>query len=166
MHLLTLYKLGMDLYPFHADQTVVADLFNDIVLQNKVLLSARGIELTVDVPDDLLWEMDSDLINGVMGHAINNAIKYTRNALRLAVVEHDGWLELRVEDNGAGYPARMLVDGSKGAIGVDFESGSTGLGLHFADQVAQLHQRGERCGSIRLENGGQFGGGCFVLTLP
>ena len=41
-----------------------------------------------------------------------------------------------------------------------------GLGLYFALQVAQLHRNRGQHGSIRLENGGEYGGGCFVLLLP
>jgi two-component system sensor histidine kinase SenX3 len=29
-----------------------------------------------------------------------------------------------------------------------------------------MHKHRERCGALRLENGGQYGGACFVLTLP
>ncbi len=29
-----------------------------------------------------------------------------------------------------------------------------------------MHKHRERRGSLRLENGGAFGGGCFVLSLP
>ena len=50
--------------------------------------------------------------------------------------------------------------------GVNFLTNSSGLGLFFASEVAKMHKRRQRGGSIRLENGGPLGGGCFVLTLP
>jgi hypothetical protein len=29
-----------------------------------------------------------------------------------------------------------------------------------------MHKHRGRCGALRLENGGAYGGGCFILTLP
>ena len=50
--------------------------------------------------------------------------------------------------------------------GISFETGSTGLGLYFADVVAHLHIAGGKTGHIHLNNGGSLGGGCFSLVLP
>jgi hypothetical protein len=52
------------------------------------------------------------------------------------------------------------------AAGVNFMTNSTGLGLYFSSEVARMHKHRGRHGALRLENGGAFGGGCFVLTLP
>jgi hypothetical protein len=50
--------------------------------------------------------------------------------------------------------------------GVHFETGSTGLGFYFSNQVAQLHKNRDQRGTLAIENGGSLGGGCFVLSLP
>jgi signal transduction histidine kinase len=135
-----------------------------------VLLKSKQIALDVDVDPALIWHLDEDLIIGVLGHAINNAIHYTKDRVRLAIAEHDGCLELRVEDNGRGYPPAMLeacaTAMSAQRSGVNFLTNSTGLGLFFSSEVAKMHQHRGRSGSLRLENGGAMGGGCFVLTLP
>jgi hypothetical protein len=52
------------------------------------------------------------------------------------------------------------------SAGVNFLTNSTGLGLYFSSEVAKMHKHRERSGSLRLENGGAYGGGCFVLSLP
>ena len=54
----------------------------------------------------------------------------------------------------------------KSKRGISFETGSTGLGLYFADIVARLHQAGDATGCIRLSNDSRLGGGCFTLELP
>lgn len=166
MHLLTVYKLGNALYPFDPVPALVADLYADLVVQNRVLYQTRQLQLDIDVPDDLTGYFDVDLIAGVLGHALVNAANYTRDTVRLSAREQHGELELRVEDNGRGYPPAMLLDSRAGLTGVDFFSGSTGLGLYFAHEVARLHHNRDHLGSLRLENGGVLGGGCFVLTLP
>ena len=53
---------------------------------------------------------------------------------------------------------------SGAARGVNFLTNSTGLGLYFSSEVAKMHKHRGRSGALRLENGGAYGGGCFVLT--
>jgi len=51
-------------------------------------------------------------------------------------------------------------------VRVRFSSNSSGLGLYFSSEVARMHRHRQRTGAIALENGGELGGGCFVLRLP
>lgn len=166
IQLLTLYKAGHNLYPFDPQTQHVADLLNVASEQNQPLLKSRNIAIELDVNDDLYWEFDEDLINGVIGNALNNAIHYTRDRIRLMAHETRGFLEFRIEDNGKGYPQFMLDAGADAMRGVDFIGGSTGLGLHFSVVAAKMHRNRGRSGEILLENGGSLNGGCFVLRLP
>ena len=52
------------------------------------------------------------------------------------------------------------------AGGVNFLTNSAGLGLYFSSEVAKMHRHRGRHGTLRLENGGRYGGGCFILRLP
>jgi signal transduction histidine kinase len=165
MHLLTLYKLDHKLYPFHPGCVSLADFFEDLQVQNASLLISRGIELAFRAEDDLIWYFDEDLILGVINHAVNNASNYTQNRILIAAEVVDGMLEIRVEDNGQGYPAFMLDNGHS-PLGVDFNRGSTGLGLHFTRTVAALHKNKGRSGRLLLQNGGSLGGGVFIIQLP
>jgi signal transduction histidine kinase len=162
--LLALYKLGERRYPFQARATSLPQFALEIESQCRPLLDSRTIQLYIDCPPGAIWHFDEDLINGVVTHAINNAIRYTYDKIRLAFEARADTLTIRIEDNGSGFPATMLTE--PGATGVDFRTGSTGLGLHFAREVAALHHHDGRQGSVRLENGGALGGGCFILELP
>jgi two-component system sensor histidine kinase SenX3 len=166
IQLLTLYKVGHDLYPFDPQSQAVGDFLRATGEQNMPLLSSQGISIELCADDDIFWEFDEDLVNGVIGNALNNAIHYTHDRIRLEAKETDGFLELRIEDNGKGYPQQMLDAGVEAMRGVDFLGGSTGLGLHFSVMAAKMHRNRGRSGEIRLENGGVLGGGCFVLRLP
>ncbi len=171
MQLLALYKhVGTPEYPFDVQPIEAGQLVEQVVALERVLLESRGIALELDVEPDLVWHVDEDLIVGVVSHAINNAVHYTRDRIRLSARQQDGWLEIRVEDNGAGYPASLLEAGSAAlsgtASGVNFLTNSAGLGLHFSREVAKMHRHRERAGTVRLENGGALGGGCFILALP
>jgi signal transduction histidine kinase len=176
MQLLALYKqVGTPAYPFDVQPLELGQLVDQVVALERVLLKSRGLKLELDYDPDLVWHFDEDLITGVLSHAINNAIHYTCDTVRLAIrVTDDNWLELRVEDNGPGYPPSMLKAGAFAtrdkdelqAKGMNFLTNSTGLGLYFSSEVARMHQHRERRGTLRLENGGRFGGGCFILNLP
>jgi signal transduction histidine kinase len=171
MQLLALYKqVGKPDYPFDVQPIEMGQLVDQVASVARVLLGSRGIRLELDHDPGLIWHIDEDLIVGVLSHAINNAIHYTVDAVRLAIRENDGWLELRVEDNGPGYPPALLKAGVSAtrdtAGGVNFLTNSTGLGLYFSSEVAKMHRHRGRQGQLALENGGKFGGGCFVLRLP
>ncbi|MEH6435680.1 sensor histidine kinase [Massilia sp. DD77] len=171
MQLLALYKrVGKPEYPFDVQPLEIGQLVEQVVALERVLLESRGIALELDVDPQLIWHFDEDLIVGVVSHAINNAVHYTRDRIRLAAREVDGMLEIRVEDNGAGFPKSLLDAGAPahaaGAGGVNFLTNSAGLGLYFSGEVARMHRHRERHGTVALENGGALGGGCFVLRLP
>ena len=170
IQLLALYKeVGKPGYPFDPAVHRVIELIDQVKGQARMLLQSRGITLDVDFPADALWTFDEDLIIGVLVHAINNAIRYTRDRIRLTASIDGDYLELRVEDNGDGFPPAMLQTGAALQAGggkVDFISNSSGLGLYFSSEVARMHRHRQRHGGIALENGGALGGGCFILRLP
>lgn len=167
IQLLALYKqVGKPGYPFDVAPQMVAQLVEQAVAQEHVQLAARGLRVETVFPAELIWCVDEDLVLGVIGNAINNAIRYTRDALRVSAAQDGDWLEIRVEDNGDGFSPALLAAGASPQSGVDFVSHSTGLGLYFSSAVAKMHRHRERRGSIRLENGGLLGGGCFILRLP
>jgi signal transduction histidine kinase len=171
IQLLALYKeVGKPGYPFDPAAHRVSELVDQVRGQARILLQSRGVTLDVDFPADAIWTFDEDLIIGVLVHAINNAIRYTRDRIRLAVKIDGDYLELRVEDNGGGFPPAILETGAEamksGASKVNFLSNSSGLGLYFSSEVAKMHKHRQRHGGIALENGGALGGGCFILRLP
>jgi two-component system sensor histidine kinase SenX3 len=170
MQLLALYKqVGKPGYPFDMQPIETGQLVEQVVALGRVLLESRGIELELEVAPELVMHVDEDLIVGVVSHAVNNAVHYTRDRIRLTVQEVDDGIEIRVEDNGDGFPPPLLATGAlldKGAGGIDFLTNSAGLGLYFAGEVARMHRHRGRTGAVRLENGGPLGGGCFILTLP
>lgn len=167
VQLLSLYKLDEALYPPDVTECSIAELLGELLLQQQSMLDVKGIAVRLDCAPDCQWYVDRDLVSGALLNALNNASAHGRGRVRIAAHAGQGSLELRVEDDGPGYPVHMLqaaagMDGRR----VDFISGSTGLGLYFASQAARMHKNGARVGSIGLENGGAYGGACFVLRLP
>ncbi|UMR32449.1 HAMP domain-containing histidine kinase [Massilia sp. MB5] len=169
IQLLALYKeVGKPSYPYDPNAVRIEELVQQLAAQQRILLNSKSIRFDAEYVPDLIWTFDEDLVIGVLLHAINNAIRYTTDRIRLSIAAQDGWLELRVEDNGIGFPPAMLQAGAalNGGAPVDFASNSTGLGLYFSSEVAKMHRHRGRAGSVHLENGGRLGGGVFILRLP
>jgi signal transduction histidine kinase len=165
VQLLALYKIGQQLYPFDPQPIVLREFIDNLAAQQRTLIGAHGCQLETDCPPELIWHFDEDLVEGVIGQALNNAAHYTRSRIRLTAAVQARQLEIRVEDDGSGFPPFML-DTHPAPVGIDFTRGSTGLGLHFARTVAGMHKNRGAVGTLRLENGGSLGGGCFILQLP
>ena len=167
IQLLSLYKFGKAIYPLDIAEQSVADVIDEALLQTRAVMAFKGISVEVDCASDCFWYFDHDLITGVLLNALNNACNYTHDKIRVAASVVEKMLVLRVEDNGRGYPPGMLhSDALAASRRVNFFSGSTGLGFYFSAQVAHLHENQGRHGVLTIENGGVFGGGCFVVTLP
>lgn len=167
--LLTLYKIDRSEYALELELHGVRGLLDEVVLNHRVLLDARGIALSVDCADGLHGYFDFNLLAGVLGNALNNAIRYTRNRLRLAARKQDGELSIYVEDNGRGFPPAMLAHPTLQAGGAcerGFIDGHTGLGLHFTAVVVAMHANGGRRGRLTLDNDSALGGGRYGVHLP
>lgn len=164
--LLTLYKLGQQVYPLDVRFVCLQDFVSAIIAQYGDLLAFRGICLEAQVSPQLCWYFDEDLIENVIGNALNNAIHYARNRIRIQAVEKAGKLLLRIEDDGEGYPDLMLQKNGNPVQRPDCRRRSTGLGLYFSAMVARMHQNRNCSGELKLENGGSLGGACFILYLP
>jgi signal transduction histidine kinase len=167
IQLLSLYKLGKSIYPIDISEHAIAEVIEGGLLQSRSIMEFKGVTISVECDPGLYWYVDRDLITGVLTNALNNAYQYTTDKILVGARVVNGVLELRIEDNGPGYPPHMLLpEGLTAAKGTNFLSGSTGLGFYFSSQVAAMHQNGQRHGTLCTENGGALGGGCFVLRLP
>lgn len=167
VQLLSLYKFEKSIYPLDISEQSVSDVIEDALLQNKSIMEFKGISISVDCDKACYWYFDRDLVTGILINALNNAYNYTTDKIQLSATIVNNFLELRVEDNGRGYPSGMLIDdGVVSNKGISFSSGSTGLGFYFSSRVAHMHKNGDRQGTLTIENGGTYGGGCFVVRLP
>lgn len=169
IRLLSLYKKEKSQFTINVDYYPVDEIIDDIVIQNKPLLSSKGIKIETDCPEGLFWTFDRGLVSGVLDNVLNNSFRYTKDKVRISADKEGEYLLLRIEDNGSGYPECMLVD-DKGELSykrtIDFDTGSTGLGLYFSMLVAKSHTNENREGYISILNGGALGGGAFTIYIP
>ncbi len=165
VQLLGLYRLGEQTLSAHVEEHFIPDFLSQQLARHRPLLEGRNLELEIDA-EDISGFFDDDLLTGVLNNTINNAIRYTKSRILVTAKQRDDYLVIGVEDDGEGYPEHMRRSGTLTFKSLDFNSGSTSLGLFFASSIAQLHQNDGRHGFITLHNDGRLEGGVFEIWLP
>ncbi|MDN3640115.1 sensor histidine kinase [Simiduia curdlanivorans] len=165
IQLLSLYRMDHQAMPIMVEENYVRDMLDEQLARNDALFVSRRLNVDYQCSDDLMWYFDTELVGGVIHNVLVNCARYTRSQLQVVAYEDNG-LHIKISDDGGGYPKLMLDQPVNMKNRVSFESGSTNLGLYFAQTVAALHKTKLACGSISLSNGGDLGGGEFHLYLP
>jgi len=165
IYLLGLYRLQNDQLSLNLAEIFVADFLEEQVASQQLLLDVNNVKVTVDCDDELVGYFDENLIAGVINNILVNCAKYTKDQIILSACQQDQHLHISIADNGSGYPQQIIDHLNNSNRSIDFNSGSTNLGLFFSQQIAAIHNCKGRTGSIALSNQAE-GGGRFSLYLP
>ena len=165
IQMLSLFRLSHGPYVIDLAYRPVEELIEEIVAEVQPLLGARSIAVSSDIEPGLCWFFDRDLAAGVLNNAIHNALNCARSKIRLSANTENGFLAIRVEDDGDGFPQGILENGGS-MNSLNLSGGKTGLGLYFSSVCARLHTNKDKTGRIELSNGGNLGGAVFTLLLP
>ncbi len=114
-----------------------------------------AFELMVDFQE--LWLFDRELIEDCLINALQNAVRFARSRVRLSAELTNGFLVLRVADDGPGYPPAIP--------GID-DDNAAHTGLFLARKLAALHHRHDRKGHVAFETSHDLGGAQFAIHLP
>ncbi len=167
VQLLGLYKLGINQLPMLPDYHDLDDFIGSLLAGYQEILDCRGIVARFDIDETTpLGFFDRELVGSVVSNIINNATRYAGHALLVTVREEQEMLVLTINDDGTGFPARMIEQQAEYVQGIEHSTASTGLGLYFAARIAALHERNGVRGRIEIANGGPLGGGLFRMYLP
>lgn len=167
VQLLGLYKLGVNQLPLRPDYHELDDFIEAQLAFHEEVLASRGIAARYEVDDfGLPGFFDRELIGSVVSNVIINAIRYARKDVLISAGQVGEQLVISVNDDGPGFPQHMIERQSDYVLGINQSSGSTGLGLYFAANIARQHQRKGVHGHIEIVNGGELGGGLFKIFLP
>ena len=166
IELLTLYKIENERISPHVEEWNVGDFLEELVIENRASAEAKKVQLEYRSDPELYGYFDEGLIRGVINNLLGNGLRYTSNRLLVSGSQEKGFLVLRVEDDGEGFPSEMLGVQAVGCQSNDTTGENTHLGLYFAGLVANMHRNKDQHGHISLSNGHTLSGGCFSLWLP
>jgi two-component system OmpR family sensor kinase len=129
-------------------------------------IMAQGLTVRLGAEDQALVSGDADRLRQLLLNLVDNALKHTPAAsgqVTLTLRRSAGWVQVGVEDNGAGIPPEDLPHIFERFYRADpsrSRPGGSGLGLAIAKWVAEAHG-----GRIEVES--QVGqGSTFTLWLP
>jgi signal transduction histidine kinase len=166
VQILSLYRVELDALPLNIDECFMEDLVYEVIESNKTYTKQKNITCSVDVDGELSWFTDKDLLFLLLNDVLVNAIRYGASEIKVSTLVEDGYLCITVEDNGPGYPQRMLDMSDAAMESLCVSEGRTGLGLFFARMIAQTHKNKNRQGSIKLSNNSVTGGSLFKVLWP
>jgi two-component system OmpR family sensor kinase len=97
-----------------------------------------------------------------LSNVVDNALRHGAGTVRLAAQRSDGVVELRVSDEGAGFPPDFLPHAFERFARSDEArgGGNAGLGLAIVEAITRAHG-----GRVAADNG-DAGGAVVTLTLP
>ncbi len=166
MYLLGMYRMQKNQLPLQIQEVYVADFLDEQIAANELLFSIRELDVSMICDAELTGYFDPTLVGGIINNVLVNAAHYAHKNIRLSASKStQNELLIAVNDDGPGFPQKMLESADNQHRGIDFISGSTNLGLYFAGEVAYMHRRGDHHGNIALSNPAA-GGSCFQLMLP
>ena len=126
-------------------------LRQNIAETGKALAAGCKVDVLVEhLPDEV--NLDSDLFCHVAENLLANAARFAAGRITVTLTADAEWLTLCVADDGAGYPAQLLMEGPQpfGRCGDAPEH--FGMGLYICNVICGKHG-----GSLYLQNSRQGG---------
>ena len=142
----------------------LAELVQQTLAQATATAEARGLDLSLDAPEQLNATLDVGAFQSVLQNLVDNALKYVPRGGHVAVclaAEGAGW-RLQVADDGPGIPPEEQPHVFERFVrGREARSEGTGLGLAIVRQAVQ-----RLGGSVALLPGLGGRGAAFEVRVP
>jgi CheY-like chemotaxis protein len=146
----------------------IAAVVDQAVEASRPLIEARHHELSVSIQEKPLWVRgDFVRLAQAVSNLLNNAAKYTNDggSIRLDVESSEGWITIRVRDNGIGISANLLPHVfdlfTQADHSLDRKQGGLGIGLTLVKRLIEMHG-----GHVEARSEGPGRGSEFILQLP
>jgi signal transduction histidine kinase len=149
---LTLYKASSQGLVARVDAMNPEDFLNAVVRDTAT--GRPDLKVVVNAEDmPVLGFFDENLVGLAMAAALQNATRFARTTVEIGCKpDANGGVIFTVRDDGPGLTAKE-------------EKPSTGLGTALCVAIAQAHRKGDRSGSVSLDDH-PGGGALFIMRLP
>ena len=153
------------------DRIDLNELVRAVVEEQSRPAGEAGLRLVVEMPQRVEVHGEPFLLSMAVGNLLQNAIEFSPEGsdVRIGVVVDDKHVRLRVEDQGAGIPDYARERVFERFFSLPRPRGgrkSSGLGLCFVRETAQLHGGAIVLESLAPDVEGAAGGTRAELILP
>ncbi len=129
-------------------------------------LAPDALTLSAPSPHDAVVDGDPDQLRSVLSNLLDNAVKYSRDDVRVAVDVSTAadTVRLRVSDKGVGIPQGQLKRIFRRFHRFQWRGSKvkgTGLGLYIVRSIVRQHG-----GRVFAASGGEGQGSTFTIELP
>ena len=146
---LTFYsKIDTNRIPYNFNKINVSDYFDDCAEEVGLEMRERKINFTYinNVDKDTLVIADAEQMKRIINNIIGNSVKYmdkTKKSVQLRVLDAGDSIQVEIEDNGKGIPAKELgiifdrfyrADASRNSA-----QGGSGIGLSIVKKIIEDH---------------------------
>lgn len=143
----------------------LSDLIQQELADQERLLTEKGIKLELSIQSDLHVFGQVLLLKRLLDNLLTNAIKFTKDEIRVSLKKEDRQILLLIADNGRGIPKDQEEKIWQRFYQVDTARNKAsdtgvGLGLSLVKQIAELHGASVSLQSIE----GQ--GATFIVAFP
>ncbi|MDQ3101363.1 MAG: PAS domain S-box protein, partial [Bacteroidota bacterium] len=166
--LMDISRITQGLIQLQMERMDLRNILNAVIEEATQMLREHEHELDLDLPDEPLWlQADPTRMSQVFENLVNNAIKYTgsKGHIRVKAELTDGWVAVRVKDNGMGIAPELLPRVfdlfQQSDRTLDRAKGGLGIGLTIVKNIVDMHG-----GTVEATTAGVDKGSEFVIRLP
>ncbi len=156
--LLDEFSMFAKMPPPEMSVVTAAEFFQPLTVLYKDDISAGRIIIDAAITGDIRLRIDPDQMRQVIINLVKNSLEAGANACTITMTTTGDRIDLTIEDDGPGFPSRLLEEGIMPYFTTK-ERGS-GLGLTICQRIVFDHE-----GTMNLENKTE-GGGRVGITLP
>lgn len=103
--LLDFRKIEQNVFVYNFHPADVSDIVKDVSYRFKSICKLKGIKLDVTIPErEYVCVVDAEAINKIVGNLLNNALKYTKDTIKVLLDKNGDDLIMEVANNGEEIP--------------------------------------------------------------
>ncbi|KHE72473.1 HAMP domain-containing sensor histidine kinase [Halobacillus sp. BBL2006] len=157
--MILLAKLDSSKDVYHPERTDVIEIVDQSTVRLLPLAKDKDIELHVNLSEPFYTNVDSERVLQALINIVSNAIRHASSEVLIHTLSDNGWLTIKVEDDGEGISEELLPQLFERFI--KGKEGETGLGLAISRAII------ERSGGIiTARNRSEHTGAVFEILLP
>ncbi|MDN4606927.1 sensor histidine kinase [Sporosarcina highlanderae] len=143
--LVELNHLQENLYVLVNEPIAIAQIILDTVDLFKILITEKGLQLQMDIEENIIITGDPQRIQQVFYNIIDNAIKYSlaKGVLKISLKQTGENIEFQVDNEGIHIPKEDISRIGERFFRTDKArnrtTGGTGLGLSIVKEIIRLH---------------------------